>query len=160
LRGRSSGYFPTPMSMILWGLIGAESSICKVAILSPPIAGLKVTWIAQLAPGSRLCGQVLVWLKSIPEVKTSAIVIVELPVFVTETVFGGVCDPTICEPKSKLSGSNFTIVRAVVEESGERLPCCAAPVGISNPMQTTHEIQVKGTLPKRRGTPFYRRDWA
>jgi hypothetical protein len=101
--------------MILCGLPGAESSICKVAVLSPPIAGLKVTWIAHLAPGSRRCVQVLVWLKSIPEVKMSAMVIGESPVFVTETAFGGVCDPTSCEPKSKLSGSNVTNVRAVVE---------------------------------------------
>jgi hypothetical protein len=101
--------------MILCGLPGAESSICKVAILSPSIAGLKVTWIAHLAPGSKLCMQVLVWLKSIPEVKTFAIVIVESPVFVTETVFGRLCDPTICEPKSNLSGSTFTNVRAGTE---------------------------------------------
>jgi hypothetical protein len=144
--------------MILCGLPGAESSICKVAILSPSIAGLKVTWIAHLAPGCRLCMQVLVWLKSIPEVKTSAIVIVESPVLVTETAFGRVCNPTICEPKSKLSGSNFTNARAVVERSCERPPYCVAPVGINNPMQTAHEKQVKGTLPKRRGIPFYRRN--
>src|ERR1700680_3014690 len=55
---------PVPDRATVWGLVGSESLIVKVALRVPAAVGLKVTLMVQLAPPASDDPQLLVSLKS------------------------------------------------------------------------------------------------
>jgi hypothetical protein len=101
-------YRPVPLRTKDWGLEGSESRTCTVANLGPVIAGLKVIWMVQVAPGARIWPQLLVWAKSMPEVTMSVIFKGVVPVLARVAVSGGLTDPTGRVPKSKDRGVILT----------------------------------------------------
>jgi len=106
-------YRPEPLSTTDWGLAGSESRICSVAMRGPVMAGLKVIWMVQAAPGIRFWPQSLLWAKSIPEVTMSVIFRVVAPALDNVAVFGGVIEPTGWSPKSKDAGVSLTSAEPV-----------------------------------------------
>src|ERR1700730_15701588 len=49
----ASGWTPLPDREAVWGDVGASSGIDSVPLADPVAAGVKLTWIAQLAPGAK-----------------------------------------------------------------------------------------------------------
>lgn len=75
-----------------------------VPMRGPVTAGVKVTSIWQFAPGARLRGQSLVWVKSMPEALMSLIVTSSGLTLVRVADFGWLRTPTACESKSMFAG--------------------------------------------------------
>ncbi len=86
----TGGFVPMPLSDTVCGLPAALSLMLSVAVRSPTAPGLKVTVIVQLAPASRVAGQLFVWVKSpafVPAMLMPLIVSAALPVLVSVTVW-------------------------------------------------------------------------
>jgi hypothetical protein len=111
----------------------------SVAMRGPVMAGLKVIWMVQAAPGSRFWPQLLLWAKSIPEVTTSVIFRMVAPALANVAVFGGVIEPTGWSPKSKDAGVSLTSAELAAGRFGV-FSWALAPA--SNPqIQTAPTIQ-------------------
>jgi hypothetical protein len=81
------------------------------------VAGVKVTFTVQLDPGASAVAQPLISEKS-PLVEISENVSVADPLFVILTPWGGLEDPSLMVPKSRLAGASFTAGATPVPESG------------------------------------------
>jgi hypothetical protein len=90
-------FTPVPLRPTVCGLPGALSVTATTAVSFPSIEGVKVTVIAQLAPGRRDVPQVLVSVKSVlfaPVMLRALILKLALPVLVSVTPCGVLVLPT------------------------------------------------------------------
>ncbi len=102
---------PAPVSETVCGLSGALSVSVSVPLRFPLAPGVKVTLIAQFAPGAMADVQVFVCAKSLALVPLIAILLIVNeadPLFVTVIVCGELGVPTGTVPKSRLVGFKLT----------------------------------------------------
>lgn len=102
---------PEPVSVTVWGLLGALSLIDREALREPVVAGVNVTLIVQLAPTATLLPQVLLCAKSpgSDPVKLKLVIVsVEVPLLVRVTFFAALVVPCFCFPKESEVGESLT----------------------------------------------------
>jgi len=103
----TAGAVAVPERLTVWGLPGALSVMLTVPVSVPPVVGVKVTLMAQLAPAATEPSQVLVWAKS-PLAVRLVIVSVASPVFFNVMVWGGLVVPASSALKVRLAGLSET----------------------------------------------------
>ena len=81
----TTGAAPVPVRLTVWVAGLALSVMVTAPVLVPPVVGLKVTLMVQLAPAATLEPQVLVWEKS-PLALMLVMLRVALPVFLSVTL--------------------------------------------------------------------------
>ena len=78
--------WPVPERLTLWGPAGALSLIAIKPVSGPPVAGVKLTLMTQLAPAATLAPQLFVSVKFVVVDEIPVMFSTALPVFVSVTV--------------------------------------------------------------------------
>jgi hypothetical protein len=108
------GAVPVPDKATLWGLSGALSFTCTLALRAPVVEGLNVTEMVQLEPAASVeapFGQLSVSVKSLTLLPPTPMLLIdrsEVPEFFSVTDCAALVDPTDCEPNDRLPGDNDT----------------------------------------------------
>jgi len=108
---KGTGFAPVPAKLTVCGLSRTLSAIVRAALLLPSAAGVKVTWMAQLAPTPSVDPQVCAWVKSplfSPVMAMLVRVSGTLPVLVKVTVCAELLLPGIWSGKVSDEGDNST----------------------------------------------------
>jgi hypothetical protein len=110
------GAVPVPLKVTTWGLPGALSVICIVAVLAPTASGVNAGPTTQLPPAGKLLPHGLDRVESGEKSSRSApttIILVKVrvaePLLVTVTAFTALLVPTVCFPKLTLVVERVTV---------------------------------------------------
>src|ERR1700734_3672705 len=110
------GAVPVPLKVTTWGLPGALSVICIVAVLTPTASGVNTGPSTQLPPAGKVLLHGLDGVergeKSRRSAPATTILVkarVAEPVLVTVTAFAALLVPTVCFPKLTLVVERVTV---------------------------------------------------
>jgi hypothetical protein len=96
-----------PLRATVCGDPAALSVMVSVPVREPAAVGVKVTAMVQLAPGTTVAPQLLVWAKS-PEAAIEVSVRTACPEFVRVTGWAAAVVPTVSWPNVRLVGESVT----------------------------------------------------
>jgi len=116
---------PVPVRLAVCGLLELSSFTLRVAMRVPSPPGVKVTLIAQVAPGSTPPAQVLVCEKSeelVPVNVTLPIFRVTLWLLISVTTCGPLATPTTCPLKARLPGESVGVPQPGTAKLEIRVP--------------------------------------
>jgi len=107
---------PVPDKLTCCGLSVLLSVMVRSPAVVPVSVGLKTTEMVQVTPAPTLAPQSFVW-SNLPLVVMPVTFRLEVPVLVTETVFGLLVAPVATTPKFKLLGTSFALPMVKVIEA-------------------------------------------